>query len=117
MNNLGLPTLNQVAGTILAKAKRDKTLSQVCIPTIFTGPYLVANFNRSKALAFGVSPSSVFNTLNASTGSTFVNFFDYGSRSYDVLVQAGAKYRTVPQDLNRIYVANSAGASCPFRSF
>ena len=37
-----------------------------------------------------------------------MNFFDYGSRSYNVLVQAGAKYRTAPEDLNRIYVANAA---------
>ena len=117
INNLGLPTLNKVAGTILAKANADKTLSQMRYPTIFTGPYLVADFNRSKALAFGVSPSSVFNALNSSTGADFVNFFNYGTRSYNVLVQSEAKYRTVPQDLNRVYVSNSAGAFMPVSQF
>jgi HAE1 family hydrophobic/amphiphilic exporter-1 len=34
-----------------------------------------------------------------------------------VLVQAGAKYRTVPQDLNRIYVANQNGNMMPVSQF
>jgi HAE1 family hydrophobic/amphiphilic exporter-1 len=117
INNLGLPTLNKVGGTVLAQAKTDPTLSQVRIPTILTGTYLVTTFNRSKALAFGVSPQAFFDTLNATTGSTFVNFFDYGTRSYQVVVQARAKQRTVPQDLSRIYVANAAGAMMPVSQF
>ena len=88
------------------QAKADPTLSQVRIPTILTGTYLVTKFNRSKALAFGVSPQAFFDTINATTGSTFVNFFDYGTRSYQVVVQAKRKQRTAPADLSRIYVAN-----------
>ena len=117
INNLGLPTLNKVGGTVLAQAKADPTLSQVRIPTILTGTYLVTTFSRSKALAFGVSPQAFFDTLNATTGSTFVNFFDYGTRSYQVVVQARAKQRTAPQDLSRIYVANAAGAMMPVSQF
>ncbi|MBV8371952.1 MAG: efflux RND transporter permease subunit, partial [Candidatus Eremiobacteraeota bacterium] len=113
INGLGLPTLNRVGDTILAKAQTDKQLSQVYIPTLLTGPYIQAKFNRSKALALGVSPQSFFNTLNSTTGAAFVNFFDYGSRSYNVVIQAGAKYRTTPQDLNRIYVANGSGNLMP----
>ncbi len=113
INGLGLPALNRAGDTILAKAQQDKQLSQVRIPTLLTGTYVQAKFNRSKALALGVSPSSFFNTLNGTTGAAFVNFFDYGSRSYNVVIQAGAKYRTVPQDLNRIYVANQNGDLMP----
>lgn len=113
INGLGLPTLNRVGDTILAKAQKDKTLAQVYIPTLLTGPYIEAKFNRSKALALGVTPSSFFDTLNGTTGAAFVNFFDYGSRSYNVIIQAGAKYRTTPQDLNRIYVANQSGNLMP----
>jgi hydrophobic/amphiphilic exporter-1 (mainly G- bacteria), HAE1 family len=117
INNLGLPTLNKVGNSILAAAQKDKRLSQVYIPTQLTGPYVVAKFNRAKALSLGVTPTSFFNTLDATTGAAFVNFFDYGSRSYNVLVQAGAKYRTVPQDLNRIYVANQNGNMMPVSQF
>jgi HAE1 family hydrophobic/amphiphilic exporter-1 len=113
INGLGLPALNKAGSTILAKAQQNKQLSQVYIPTLLTGPYIQAKFNRSKALALGVSPTSFFNTLNSTTGAAFVNFFDYGSRSYNVVIQAGAKYRTVPQDLNRIYVANGNGNLMP----
>jgi HAE1 family hydrophobic/amphiphilic exporter-1 len=117
INNLGLPTLNKVGNSILAAAQKDKRLSQVYIPTLLTGPYVVAKFNRAKALSLGVTPTSFFNTLDATTGAAFVNFFDYGSRSYNVLVQAGAKYRTAPQDLNRIYVANQNGNMMPVSQF
>ncbi len=113
INGFGLPALNRVGNTIVAKAQQNNQLSQVRIPTLLTGPYVEAKFNRSKALALGVSPSSFFNTLNSTTGAAFVNFFDYGSRSYNVVIQAGAKYRTVPQDLTRIYVANQNGSLMP----
>ncbi|MGA7355383.1 MAG: efflux RND transporter permease subunit [Candidatus Cybelea sp.] len=117
INNLGLPTLNKVGNSVLADAKADPVLSQMRLPTIFTGSYLVTEFNRSKALAFGVTPSAFFDTINATTGSTFVNFFDYGTRSYQVVVQAKAGQRTSPQDLSRIYVANSAGSMMPVSQF
>ncbi|HXO17555.1 MAG TPA: efflux RND transporter permease subunit [Candidatus Dormibacteraeota bacterium] len=117
INNLGLPALDKVGNATLAQAKRDPILSQVRVPTIFTGSYLVTEFNRSKALAFGVTPSAFFDTINGTTGSTFVNFFDYGTRSYQVVVQAKAKQRTSPQDLSRIYVANSAGSMMPVSQF
>jgi len=117
INNLGLPELNRVGNAVLARAKADPTLTQVRFPTIFTGTYLATEFDRSKALAFGVTPSAFFDTINATTGSTFVNFFDYGTRSYQVVVQAKAAQRTSPQDLSRIYVANSAGAMMPVSQF
>ncbi len=117
INNLGLPALNKVGNAVLAQAKQDNALSQVRFPTIFTGTYLTTEFNRSKALAFGISPSAFFDTINATTGSTFVNFFDYGTRSYQVIVQANAKQRTTPSDYSRIYVANSAGSMMPVSQF
>jgi hydrophobic/amphiphilic exporter-1 (mainly G- bacteria), HAE1 family len=117
INNLGLPTLNKVGNTILAQARQDPTLAQVRFPTIFTGSYLATVFNRSKALAFGVTPSAFFDTINGTTGSTFVNFFDYGTRSYQVVLQAKAGQRTAPQDLSRIYVQNGDGAMMPVSQF
>ena len=117
INNLGLPALNKVGSRIVAQAKTDPTLTAVRLPTIFTGTYLVTKFNRSKALAFGVTPSSFFDTMNATTGSTFVNFFDYGTRSYQVVVQAKSGQRTSPSDLSRIYVANAAGNMMPVSQF
>ncbi len=115
--NLGLAELNKVGAKVLAQAESDKTFTQVYIPTYLTGPTLVTTFNRAKALAFGVSPSAVFSALGASTGATFVNFFDYGSRSYQVLVQAENGYRTAPQDIARVYVPNAAGNMMPVSAF
>ncbi|HEY2475771.1 MAG TPA: efflux RND transporter permease subunit [Candidatus Cybelea sp.] len=117
IDNLGLPTLNRVGNAILADAQHDPALSQVRIPTTLTGQYLATKFDRAKALAFGVTPSAFFDTIGATTGVTLVNFFDYGTRSYQVLVQAKAGQRTSPADLSRIYVANSAGSMMPVSEF
>jgi hydrophobic/amphiphilic exporter-1 (mainly G- bacteria), HAE1 family len=117
INNLGLPALNKVGNAILADAKKDPALSAVRLPTIFTGTYYVTEFDRSKALAFGITPTAFFDTINGTTGSTFVNFFDYGTRSYQVVVQAKAGQRTTPADFSRIYVANSAGSMMPVSQF
>jgi hydrophobic/amphiphilic exporter-1 (mainly G- bacteria), HAE1 family len=117
INNLGLPTLNKVGNAIMADARKDPLLSAIRLPTIFTGTYLVTKFDRSKALAFGITPAAFFDTINATTGSTFVNFFDYGTRSYQVVVQAGAGQRTTPTDLSRIYVANGNGDMMPASQF
>ncbi len=117
INNLGLPALNKVGNTVLAAARKDPALSAIRLPTIFTGTYLVTKFDRSKALAFGVTPSAFFDTVNGTTGSTFVNFFDYGTRSYQVVLQARAGQRTSPQDLSRIYVANGSGDMMPVSQF
>ncbi len=117
VNDLGLPALNRVGNAVLADAKNDPQLAQVRVPTLLTGPYLVTKFDRSKALAYGITPQAFFDTMNATTGSTFVNFFDYGTRSYQVVVQAGSKHRSLPADLSRIYVANSAGAMMPVSEF
>jgi len=117
INNLGLPTLNRVGNAILAEARKDPTLSAVRLPTIFTGTYLTTEFDRSKALAFGVTPAAFFDTINGTTGSTFVNFFDYGTRSYQVVLQAGAGQRTSAADLSRIYVQNGAGNMMPVSQF
>jgi hydrophobic/amphiphilic exporter-1 (mainly G- bacteria), HAE1 family len=120
VGSVGLPELNTVGDGLVKLAKTaggGKTFTQVRIPTLLTGPYLVADFNRSKALAFGISPTDFFNSLNASTGALFVNFFNYGERSYNVLVQADAKYRTQPLDLARVYVPNASGNMMPVSQF
>jgi hydrophobic/amphiphilic exporter-1 (mainly G- bacteria), HAE1 family len=116
-NNLGLPALNRTGTTILADARNSAKLTQVRIPTPLTGPYLVANFNRAKALAYGITPGSFFDTLDATTGASLINFFNYGVRSYNVYVQADAANRKTLDDLSKIYVANGNGAMMPVSEF
>ncbi|MBV8489831.1 MAG: efflux RND transporter permease subunit, partial [Candidatus Eremiobacteraeota bacterium] len=117
IDNLGLPTLNKVGDAAYAQAQASKDLDQVYIPTLLQGPYMVAEFDRAKALSFGVSPTAFFDSINATTGTNFINFFDYGPRSYQVYVQADAKYRRSLQSLQHVYVANSAGAMMPVTQF
>ena len=74
-----------------ARRKQDKTLSQVRTPTIFTGPYFVTVFNRSKALAFGVSPSEFLRHAQRHHGLVVHQLLRLRNAFVQVLVQAKAK--------------------------
>ncbi len=115
--NLGLDKLNAAGNSLLSTLQANPKLTQVRLPTILTGNYLVGSLDRAKALSFGVTTSNLFNALGGTIGSIQVNDFDYQDRSYHVYVQADAPYRTAPSDLSRIYVANAAGATMPVSQF
>ena len=70
-----------------------------------------------KAGALGVPISAIHNTISAAFGSAYVNDFIQGGRVKRVYVQADAPYRMLPEDLEKLYVRNTAGKMVPFSSF
>jgi len=70
-----------------------------------------------RAGALGVPITSIHNTISAAFGSAYVNDFIQGGRVKRVYAQADAPYRMLPQDLERLYVRNTAGKMVPFSSF
>ncbi len=70
-----------------------------------------------KAGAQGLSIPSIHNTISAAFGGAYVNNFIQGERVKRVYVQADAPYRMLPQDLEKLYVRNTAGKMAPFSSF
>ena len=70
-----------------------------------------------KAGAFGVSITSIHNTIAAAFGSAYVNDFIQEGRVKRVFIQLDAPYRMLPEDLKKLYVRNTAGRMVPFSSF
>jgi HAE1 family hydrophobic/amphiphilic exporter-1 len=70
-----------------------------------------------KAGALGVPITSIHRTLSAAFGGAYVNDFIQGGRVKKVYVQADAPHRMLPQDLDKLYVRNTAGMMVPFSSF
>ncbi len=108
-NNKGLTPLAYAAYGMMGAAAKDPLLSQVYTTFTVNSPQLVAQVDRSKVKALGLSMSDVFTSMQVFLGSEYVNDFDYLDRSYRVYVQADAPYRAVVSDLNKIYVHNSTG--------
>jgi HAE1 family hydrophobic/amphiphilic exporter-1 len=61
--------------------------------------------------------TSIHNVIASSFGSAYVNNFIQGGRVKRVYAQAGAPYRMLPNDLEKLYVRNTEGKMVPFASF
>jgi hydrophobe/amphiphile efflux-1 (HAE1) family protein len=79
-------------------------------------PQLYVEVDREKALALGVPVTDVFDALQGTMGSLYVNDFNKFGRTYRVQIQADAPYRARPEDLGNVYVRSAGGDMVPVRS-
>ena len=82
-----------------------------------TTPQLLIEVDREKAISLGVPINSVFDALQATMGALYVNDFNKFGRTYRVLIQADAPYRSRPDDLGNVYVRSSvSGEMIPIKA-
>ena len=95
-----------------------KTVLQPGIATAFTtfrsqAPQLYLDVDRRKAETLGVPISSIFDTLQAYLGSTYVNDFNFLNRVYQVNIQAENAFRFQPESIGRLYTRNQNNEMVP----
>ena len=73
--------------------------------------------DQEKAQALGVSLSDINQTISAALGGYYVNDFIDRGRVKKVYVQADAKFRMLPEDINNLYVRSANGEMVPFSTF
>ena len=78
-----------------------------------TVPQLFIEVDEAKAMSLGIPISSIYDTLQSTMGSLYVNDFNKSGRTYRVQLQAEAPYRMSPDDLGKVYVRSNAGAMIP----
>ncbi len=76
-------------------------------------PQLYLNIDRVKAEKMGVLLSDVFAALQANLGSVYVNDFNKFDRTYQVRVQADARFRADADLIRRLEVRNRDGGRVP----
>ncbi len=82
-----------------------------------TAPQLFVEVNLEQAMALGVPVSEVFDALQSTMGTLYVNDFNMSGRTYRVQVQADAPYRAQPEDVGTIYVrSNTTGEMIPLKA-
>ena len=79
-------------------------------------PQLFVEVDREKALALGVPVSDVFDALQSTMGSLYVNDFNKFGRTFRVLIQADAQFRSRPEDLGNVYVRSAGDDMVPVRA-
>ncbi len=73
--------------------------------------------DSAKAKAKGVNLDQIYQTLNATFGTYYINDFNLFGRTYMVNMQADESFRKSPDDLNKIYVKNNKEEMLPLSSF
>jgi multidrug efflux pump len=78
-----------------------------------TVPQLYVEVDEAKAISQGVPVASIYDTLQSTMGSLYVNDFNKSGRTYRVQLQAEADYRMKAEDLGRVYVRANSGQMVP----
>jgi multidrug efflux pump len=79
-------------------------------------PQLDAEVDRAQAKAQGVALTDLFETLQVYLGSQYVNDFNRFGRTYRVMAQADARFRSAPEDIGKLKTRNVDGAMVPIGS-
>ena len=72
-----------------------------------TVPQLRVEVDREKTLSLGVPVQDVFEALQGTMASLYVNDFNKFGRTYRVQVQADAPFRSQPEDLGAVFVRSA----------
>ncbi len=112
-NNPSVTDLAKVSGGLIEALKQQPELTG--INTFFrpTSPQLYVEVDEAKAISLGIAVADVYQSLQATMGSLYVNDFNLSGRTYRVQMQADAPYRTRPNDLGQIYVRADNGSMVP----
>jgi HAE1 family hydrophobic/amphiphilic exporter-1 len=109
----GLRRLSEAADAMAADSRSDPLFRNVTSTFRADAPAVFADIDRTKALALKVPLQSLFDALQAYLGSTYVNDFNQFGRTWQVTVQADAKFRARAEDITRLQVRNIEGKMVP----
>ncbi len=111
--SLGLPELQQVMQEIQRAGSTQSGLGFIGSTFSALSPQLFLDIDRVKAQSLQVPLDTVFGTLQAYLGSSYVNLFTKFDQSFQVYVQADAPYRQSIDDIKNLYVRNTRQEMIP----
>ncbi len=100
----------------LGKAWQDPSLAGVFSSYQINVPQLDVDVDRLKVKRQGVKLNDVFQTLQVNLGSLYVNDFNRFGRTYRVVAQADAPFRSQVDDILPLKTRNAAGEMVPLGS-
>lgn len=114
--NLGLDEMNAAAQAVLAQMYKTPQFSSAFTGYQINVPQLFADVDREKAKRQGIALADVFETMQIYLGSLYVNDFNRFGRTYQVMVQADASFRSQAEDIGELKTRNAAGEMIPLAS-
>jgi len=114
---LGHDRLMEARNQLLGMAMKNPKLMAVRPNGQDDSPQFKLDIDDVRAGALGISQADINNVLSTAWGSTYVNDFIQNGRVKKVYLQSDARFRMVPEDINRWYVSNKSGQMVPFSAF
>ena len=113
----GLSVLEGVSQAVVDQGNSNGLLRDVFSGFRAATTWLELDIDRDSIRKMGLSIGDVFNALQVNFGSLYVNDFNRFGRTWQVNVQADARYRMRTDDLRRMYVRSPTAGSVPLASF
>ncbi|MCD8552498.1 efflux RND transporter permease subunit [Seleniivibrio sp.] len=105
--------LNTLTEKFIREVSQSPMLSSVKSDLKLNTPELKVSVNRDKAAAMGISVEDVNRAIETMFSGSTVTQFKMDSEQYDVILKTEDSRRTVPQDLDRLYVRSGTGEMVP----
>jgi hydrophobe/amphiphile efflux-1 (HAE1) family protein len=114
--DLGANALYAAVQDAIGKAHQEPALAGAFSTYQINVPQLDVDVDRVKVKRQNVSLTDVFQTLQVYLGSLYVNDFNRFGRTYEVVAQADAPYRSHVEDILPLQTRNGRGEMVPLGS-
>jgi hydrophobic/amphiphilic exporter-1 (mainly G- bacteria), HAE1 family len=108
-----------IAGTLrglIVSANAAPELAGVFSTYAADTPQIYLEIDRDKVQVLGVKITDIFNALQSTLGSYYVNDFNLFGRTWQVNIQAEAPFRDNIEDIYKVYLRNAQGGMIPIRA-
>ncbi|WP_417344636.1 efflux RND transporter permease subunit [Ferrimonas sp.] len=106
-------TLNEVMTKLKREALQSGLFMVVNSTLKMNKPQVHIEIDREKAGQLGISMQTIGSVLSTQLGDFRTNYFDIQGRSYEVIPQADAPFRSTADRIADLYVSSDTGASIP----
>ena len=105
-----LSGLSEAVNKVVQAANQRPELRGVSTTFTTAVPQYRTDVDREKARALGIPINTIFETMQSSFGSLYVNDFSLFGRTYRVSLSSEADFREKPDDLRHVFVRADGGA-------
>jgi multidrug efflux pump len=116
-SGIGHEKLMEARNQLLGMAMKNPKLIAVRPNGQDDSPQFKLDIDDVRAGALGVPLAAINEVLATAWGSSYVNDFIQNGRVKKVYLQSDAKFRMLPEDINKWYVRNTKGEMVPFSAF
>ena len=108
-----LADLSAATAKVVAAANQRPELRGVSTTFNAAVPQYRADVDRDKARALGIAINVIFDTMQSTFGSLYVNDFTLYGRTYRVSLSSEADFREKPDDLRHVFVRSDQNVMVP----